>query len=89
MQVTAHQCCTLHDGLFPPVWHGHTQLREVHEHLSHLVAPFTTTHVNDAVTVTVLGQGLGNDSLATAKSSRNGASACTAAEQSGPNPWRA
>lgn len=84
-QLTAHQRCTLHDGLFPPIWHGHTQLREVHQHFSHFIAPLTTAHIDDTITVTVLGQGLGNDSLATAKSSRNGTSACTVAKQSANN----
>ena len=71
----AYQGGTFHNGLFSAVWQSHGELREVHEHLCHLVAPLTTSNVNDAVTVTVLGQRLGDDCLATSKSPRNGA--CT------------
>ncbi len=71
----AYQGGTLHDGLFSAVWQSHGELREVHQHLCHLIAPLTTPNINDAVTVTVLGERLGNDCLATPKSARNGA--CT------------
>jgi len=35
-----------------------THLREVHEHLRHLIAALAAAHVDDAITVGVLGQGL-------------------------------
>ena len=67
-----HQGGSLHDGFLTAIRQSHGQLGEVHQHFCHLITPLPTAHINDAVTVTVLGQGLGNDSLATAKGSRNG-----------------
>ncbi len=68
----AYQGGTFHDGLFSAIWQSHGELGEIHQHLCHLIASLTTADVNDAVTVTVLGQRLGNDCLATPKSPRNG-----------------
>ncbi len=66
----------LHDGLLSPIRGGHGQLREVHEHLCHLIASLAAAHVHDAVTVAVLGQRLGNDRLAAAESTWDGACSC-------------
>ncbi|KAA6424698.1 MAG: hypothetical protein FRX49_05365 [Trebouxia sp. A1-2] len=51
---------------------GHGELGEVHQHLCHLIASLTTADIDDAITVTVLGERLGNDRLAAPKSPRNG-----------------
>jgi hypothetical protein len=40
------------------------ELREVLQHLAHLVAALPAPHVDDDVRVGVLGQGLGDDGLA-------------------------
>ena len=47
-------------------------LREVSQHLRHLVSSLSATHIDDDVAVGVLGQGLRDDSFATAKGSRDG-----------------
>lgn len=38
-----HQARPLHNALLAPVRHGHGQLRELHEHLSHLIATLLWT----------------------------------------------
>lgn len=76
-RIGPHQCGALHDGLFTPIRQSHAQLWEVHQHFCHFIASLSTAHVDDAITVTVLGQGLGNDGLATAKSPGNGTCSCT------------
>ena len=53
-----HQDGPVHDAL--PVL---LKLRELHEHLAHLVAPLPTADVHDHVRVRVLGQGLADDRL--------------------------
>ena len=58
MREESHQGCALHDGLFAAILGGHCQLREVHQHFSHFVAPLSAPHVHNPVTITVLGQGL-------------------------------
>ena len=78
----AYQRRALHDGLLTPIWKGHGELREVHKNLSHLIPPLATADIDDTITVTVLGQRLGNDRLATAESSRNGTCSCSRAQ-----PW--
>eukprot|EP00754_Rhynchopus_humris_P024968 Rhum_TRINITY_DN14924_c11_g1::Rhum_TRINITY_DN14924_c11_g1_i2::g.129085::m.129085 len=49
------------------------QLRELHEHLSHLVSTLTAADVDDGVGVRVLRQRLGDDRLAAPEGSRHGA----------------
>ena len=47
-------------------------LREVSQHFRHLVSSLPTAHVDDDVTVGVLGQRLWDDGLATAEGARDG-----------------
>jgi len=79
MQVraqTTYQSGTLHDGLLATVRQRHGELREVHEHLSHLISALSAAHVDDTVTVTVLAQRLTDNGLATAESARDSARPC-------------
>lgn len=78
-QAWTDQCGALHDGLFTPIWHGHAELGKVHQHFSHLIAALAAAHIDDAVAVAVLGEGLRDDSLAAPKGSRNCTGACGAA----------
>ncbi len=50
----------------------HGELREVLEHLAHLVAALSAAHVDDDVRVRVLGQGLRDHGLAATERPRNG-----------------
>jgi hypothetical protein len=72
-----HQARALHDRLLAPVRHGHGQRGELRQHLSHLIAALAAAHVDDAVGVGVLGQGLADNGLAAAKGTRDGAGACS------------
>lgn len=49
-----------------------THLREVSQYFWHLVTTFSAAYVDDDITVGVLGQGLRDDSLSTAKGSWDG-----------------
>lgn len=75
-----------------PIWNclqincGHyvvTHLWEVSQYFGHLITSLPTTHIDDDITVGVLGQGLRDDSLTTAKGSRDSCSSTlhTAADQ--------
>ena len=75
-EQSRYQGGALHDGLLPAVGQGHAQLREVHQHLRHLVAALAAAHVDDAVAVAVLAERLADHGLAAAKGSWDGAGAC-------------
>lgn len=49
-----------------------THLREVSQYFRHFISTLSAAHVDDDVTVRVLGQRLGNDGLPAAESSRDG-----------------
>lgn len=49
-------------------------LWEVSEYFRHLISSLPTAHIDDDIRVGELGQCLGDDSLATAKGTRNGSS---------------
>mmetsp|Transcript_64817 Transcript_64817/g.166821 ORF Transcript_64817/g.166821 Transcript_64817/m.166821 type:complete len:597 (+) Transcript_64817:397-2187(+) len=61
-----HERRALHDGLLLAV-NERGELREICEHLSHLVAALAAADVDDDVRVGVLGEGLGDDRLAAAE----------------------
>mmetsp|Transcript_41016 Transcript_41016/g.105878 ORF Transcript_41016/g.105878 Transcript_41016/m.105878 type:complete len:413 (+) Transcript_41016:159-1397(+) len=69
-----HQRRALHDGLVFAVDHG-GELREVRQHLGHLVTALTAADVDDDVRVRVLRKGLRDDGLAAAEGTRDSGSA--------------
>mmetsp|Transcript_169 Transcript_169/g.538 ORF Transcript_169/g.538 Transcript_169/m.538 type:complete len:422 (+) Transcript_169:677-1942(+) len=62
----------LHDRLLLAL-ESHGELRELHQHLSHLVTTLTATDVDNSVRVGIFGQGLRDHSLSAAESARNSA----------------
>ncbi|KAG6554120.1 hypothetical protein Mapa_004036 [Marchantia paleacea] len=70
-----HESGPLHDGLLAAVGESHGQLREVHEHLRHLVPSLPAPDVHHTVRIRVLGQRLTDHSFPAPESSRDGASA--------------
>ena len=59
-------------GHHPPTVSTVSYLREVSQHLRHLISSLSTADVDDDVRVGELGESLGDDSLPTAKGSRDG-----------------
>jgi len=51
-----------------------TDRGELHQHLGHLITTLTAADVNNCIRVTVLRKGLGNDRLAAAEGTGDGAS---------------
>ena len=49
-----------------------TNLGKLLQHLSHFISSLTTPHIDNNIRVGVLGERLGDDSLATTKGSRDG-----------------
>jgi hypothetical protein len=78
-----HQAGALHDRLLAAVGHGHGEGGELGQHLGHLVAALAAAHVDDAVRVGVLGEGLRDDGLAAAKGAGDGAGAWWAGGEGG------
>merc|ERR1719446_428166 len=79
-----NQCGSLHDLLLFTIDHG-CQLGKIGEHLSHLIAALSTSHVDNAFGIGVLGESLGDDSLATAKRTRHCSSATQGQWEQGIN----
>jgi hypothetical protein len=67
----AYQACALHDTLLSPIRQRHSELRELHQHLCHLITTLPAPNIDHTVTVGVLTQGLADNSLAATKSTRN------------------
>ncbi len=75
------QGSSLHDGLLAAIGHGHGELREVHEHLRHLIAALAAAHVDDPVAVAVLAQRLTDHRLAAPKRAWDGARPCAKTQE--------
>mmetsp|Transcript_39098 Transcript_39098/g.81166 ORF Transcript_39098/g.81166 Transcript_39098/m.81166 type:complete len:452 (-) Transcript_39098:403-1758(-) len=71
------QSGTLHDTNFLIVANiildGHCEFREITQHFSHLITTFTTSDVDNGITIGKLGKRLGNHSLSATKGSGDSA----------------
>ena len=77
-----HEAGTLHNVILLAIDLS-LQLREIVEHLSHLVAALTASDIDNTVRVGILGQGLGNTSLSAAEGAWDSARASLHSREEG------